>query len=410
MNYNVEVDFDKLDIKFIEHVNVQSRQLTEMIDDEESFMKLVDQGVVKKINGVDFFEFAVIKGYRKSVEHFLRMNRLLFNNDIMHRIIEEHPTRVESLKILIDNGFDVDLTDKTGRRLVEIAINEGANDMLKALLDAGAEIEFNIAHENLKTPFLRAIQLKNFEIISSLIDAKCDVNAVDKYNQTVAHYIANNYSLEYWYSEYRDVYESLKSKIENCQKIADKVLPLCSIETMNKPDRYGLTPIFHALRSSYIGKHGSTRLIKAKADINKKISFYPSISETGTILEFAIFKKISSVIQHILHYRPDLLTVRYGRNVLENCLHKDCRASALMILKCCDERHLDMINNAIKYAERSLPLCSKWKPIFIKGCLDSKKRIKKKMKKKESRGRSKESRGGSKESRGSSKVYPMSIE
>jgi len=364
------VNFNNFNMNFDEKVCIKSKYLTDMVNNEESFRKLVDDGVIDKIGDVDFFEFAVMKKYRESVKYFLEKYpefRHKYRN-LVHKYAKKDASYSECLKILIDNGFDVNADDRFSKRAVERAIDSDAYDMLKILLDAGAETEFLMCHTLEQTPLLYAVENKCLKCVELLIDAKCDVNSSDKDGKTVAHYIGKLYELEPRFCG------SLHSSIVKCRKIADIILPLCSIETMNKLDNFNRSPLFYACTRIDIGRYGPKRLVNAKADIDGK-----AFSSEFTVLEYAIEYKYRGLgfFENIIRCKPNLFKLLGGYNVFEQCVIKRNETALVSILEFSNKKHLDMINNAIKYAKKELPICSYERNSFIRLFSKYKKKIKK---------------------------------
>ena len=107
---------------------------------------------------------------------------------------------IEAVKSYIKVG-NINARDEVGRTLLNIAVCNGKNEIVKLLLDAGAdkEIKDNIG----RTPLFTAVEYATAEIVKLLLDAGADKEVRNNYGNNPAD-LAN--------SEIGKLLKSYKSK------------------------------------------------------------------------------------------------------------------------------------------------------------------------------------------------------
>jgi ankyrin repeat protein len=92
---------------------------------------------------------------------------------------------VASVKDLLEKGADVNTTDKYGRTLLRIAVDEDENatEIVKALLEKGAKPD-EVRDTNMTTPLQIAAEIGNVEIVKALLDAGADVYVRNNHDKT----------------------------------------------------------------------------------------------------------------------------------------------------------------------------------------------------------------------------------
>jgi hypothetical protein len=90
--------------------------------------------------------------------------------------------RIDIVKFLIDNGADVDAMDTLGNTPLIEAISGGHIDIVKLLIDNSADV--NIQEEESDTALMRAAREGYIDIVKLLIDHSADVNAMDKWGSS----------------------------------------------------------------------------------------------------------------------------------------------------------------------------------------------------------------------------------
>ena len=82
-----------------------------------------------------------------------------------------HDATIEEFRRLIEQGEDLNIADKEGRTPLYFICQDGDNDMVKELLDHGADVDsagcLHVALENY-----------NNDVAETLIERGCDVNKV----------------------------------------------------------------------------------------------------------------------------------------------------------------------------------------------------------------------------------------
>lgn len=82
--------------------------------------------------------------------------------------------RFECLKILVDAGADLKITDHGNENVLHLCVkNCRGNDMLKFLIDSGAEVN---TRSIFGTPVSRALKMSNKTAVNLLIEAGADIN------------------------------------------------------------------------------------------------------------------------------------------------------------------------------------------------------------------------------------------
>jgi len=107
---------------------------------------------------------------------------------------------INIIKLLIECGAKIDITDGNGKSILFIPITYMYYDTLKILLDANKEsigisiIDIKDTHK--KIPLHYAIELRNIKAINMLIDAGSSVNITDSNNNNSLHLAVKSRSLE----------------------------------------------------------------------------------------------------------------------------------------------------------------------------------------------------------------------
>ena len=81
-------------------------------------------------------------------------------------------------ELLIDNGADVDAKDLEGETALHRATRDGLDDLIRLLLDNGAEPDIRIGHQSLEglAPLHLATISGHMNTIVMLVEAGADIN------------------------------------------------------------------------------------------------------------------------------------------------------------------------------------------------------------------------------------------
>ncbi|RYP37671.1 hypothetical protein DL768_010844 [Monosporascus sp. mg162] len=148
---------------------------------------------------------AVLPGYWKLLYNAIQRGDIPFASDLLNFGVElplhditgmrfDEPHFIPSaLKLLVDNGADINEQDKCGRTLVHIAVGSGHIDLLKALVAVGADIHAKDDQGLTALHHLAKItQETSSGILEHLISSGADVNAEDICGRTPLHLIPGN--------------------------------------------------------------------------------------------------------------------------------------------------------------------------------------------------------------------------
>lgn len=81
----------------------------------------------------------------------------------------------KGVKVLLENGADVDLESKSGNTPLLIAAENGHSEAIEILLERGANINLNLVDKNRYTPLIIATQNGHLESMKVLLMKGADV-------------------------------------------------------------------------------------------------------------------------------------------------------------------------------------------------------------------------------------------
>ena len=97
--------------------------------------------------------------------------------------------QAEVVRVLAENGADVNGRDKAGQTCLILAVVLGQAEVVKVLLEAGADVSMG---DNFGvTPLTWAVAGGRADIVRLLLDAGADVDAVDDSGKTALSYVPN---------------------------------------------------------------------------------------------------------------------------------------------------------------------------------------------------------------------------
>jgi ankyrin repeat protein len=189
---------------------------------------------------------------------------------LQQAIIYDKP---DIVKVLLDNGADINLLDNINMPPLNTAINEKNTEIANILIERGA----NVNYKNIYgiTPQHLAAKTKNNSVLKNLLSKK-EIE-IDPMDNTGASPL---------------IYASIIGDIE-CMKIL-----LDNGANINVIDINGRTPIFYALESGQID--ALKLLIDKGADLNKKDK------KGNTLLDFATINRNFEVIKLLLENGIDI--------------------------------------------------------------------------------------------------------
>ncbi|MCA7010145.1 ankyrin repeat domain-containing protein [Wolbachia endosymbiont of Tribolium confusum] len=151
--------------------------------------------------------------------------------------------------LLAVDGINVNLQDKDERTPLHLAIKKGNENVVKALLDKGADV--NLRDKDRKTPLHLAIEKGNENVVKALLDKGADVNLRDESESTPLCRAAKKGKME--------IVEALLAKGPNC---------------IDLPDIDGHTPLYIAADNNHhkvvraLLEKGANPLVKGRCNKN----------------------------------------------------------------------------------------------------------------------------------------------
>ena len=115
-----------------------------------------------------------------------RKNQKGGNEQLNKQLLEAiEDVDVASVKDLLEKGANVNTTDTYGRTPLRIAVDEDENatEIVKALLEKGAKPD-KVRDTNMTTPLQIAAEIGNVEIVKALLDAGADVYVSNNHDKT----------------------------------------------------------------------------------------------------------------------------------------------------------------------------------------------------------------------------------
>ncbi|KAL6717826.1 hypothetical protein ACLMJK_003911 [Lecanora helva] len=178
----------------------------------------------------------------------------------------------EILRILIENGVDVNARCRNCRTALQVAVKLGHYQIAKTLLDLGADM--NAKDEDGDTALCLAIRHDETESLRLLLDLRADINTKDKYGDTPLMLAAN------------------------CNKVECMRLLLDFGADMNAKNKHGHTALISAIRRDMT--ECVRLLLDFGADVNAK-------NKRGlTALKMAMWLNTMECVQLLLKFGADV--------------------------------------------------------------------------------------------------------
>lgn len=98
------------------------------------------------------------------------------------------------VKTLLDEGADVNAPDSTGTICLLTAVDIGNKDVVRLLVDRGSYL--NGRNDNYETPLSLAVAKKNADVVSILLDKHANVNITDSFGNSPLHVAVANGDLQ----------------------------------------------------------------------------------------------------------------------------------------------------------------------------------------------------------------------
>jgi len=92
------------------------------------------------------------------------------------------------VKLLIDNGADIEVTDSFGNTVLHYAIEKESMELIELFISLGCNINYSARHDK-DTPLHYAYFQKNKKIIDYLLEHGADREALNIYGKTAESYL-----------------------------------------------------------------------------------------------------------------------------------------------------------------------------------------------------------------------------
>lgn len=231
---------------------------------------------------------AYIKGHNQIVELFI-------NNEAITRSSKEKllfysclQGRIETVKLLIENGVNVNADNDGDGTALELACSAGYIDIANLLIENGANIN-NVSNYG-ATPLGLAISEHHDEIIKLLIDKKADVNRVSASGKTPLHYASKK-------GNSKIVGQLIKHGAEIDVISNSGRTPLCYARSRRYPEI--VERLIYALQNVTESKPRSIQQDEGLSAIWNKLQKLEKIKKCNSRVKFSSHDLISGDIEHL---------------------------------------------------------------------------------------------------------------
>ncbi len=160
----------------------------------DTLQHLINNGAnisTKDSSGKTPLDIARDKGHNNLVQ-YLQQTQLIIDKQLLIAIGNSDLSKVRGL---VAQGANIDTNDKNGNTPLYSAAEIGDLNLVKLLLDNGANIEAKNG-EYQATPLHGAVENYRLDVVKLLLNCGANVNAEDKGNWTPLHYAADTNSLD----------------------------------------------------------------------------------------------------------------------------------------------------------------------------------------------------------------------
>jgi ankyrin repeat protein len=249
---------------------------------------------------------------------------------LLYRVIN-FPSDLETIKILIDNKINLEITGRNSRTALIEASRNNYKVIVKLLIDSGANLESK--DEDGATSLIYALG-DNYETSKILIDAGADVNAITSGNNSALHSLIKGINLKEekiiltklliekgadinWqgYLAFSPLHLAVNEGIEEIVKIL-----IDNGANINAIDDWGFTPLHNAARDN--NKELCKLLLENGADINIKANKRGS---EYTPLTIAIFNNQNDIVPFLVKAGADINVEmpRSEKNPIDFCFSNE---------------------------------------------------------------------------------------
>ncbi|GFU24644.1 ankyrin repeat protein MM_0045 [Nephila pilipes] len=197
----------------------------------------------------------------------------------IHRLVTGNRDCRDSLRIFIENNYELDAQNERGETSLMCAIDKGYINMATMLIEAGANV--NIKDRHFQTALHHSVQKNQLIMVKLLLDAQCDINATDLNGDSALH-------------------------IASSKGLTDMVRILISYPEIdvNVQNIRGSTPLLNAVESGFAKVVELLLELYSDADCEKGLLTALDMAEENFVRRW--HPEIFSLLQEALEQKRDL--------------------------------------------------------------------------------------------------------